>query len=63
MKDKCPKHPKYNGNKRPKHQCRQCLALWMVRGGGKRIPTPPPTRVFKDKTKYSRKKKHKEDIS
>lgn len=24
-----------------------------------RIPTAPPTKVFKDKSKYNRKKKHK----
>lgn len=63
MKNKCNKHPKYTGNKKPKYECVECLNIWLSLGGSKRIPTPPPTKVFKDKTKYSRKKKHKDDIS
>jgi len=29
---------------------------------GVRVPTPPPTEWHKDKKKYNRKKKHKEQI-
>lgn len=55
----CTSHPKYRGKKEPKNECEDCLALYMFfyreRGVGKR-PQPPE----KDKTKYLRRKKHKE---
>ena len=28
-----------------------------------RIPTPPPTEWHKDKSKYTRKEKHKDDVA
>lgn len=59
MAQSCSKHPKYKGKRQPTNECEDCLSLYMVffrqRAAGKR-PQPP----MKDKTKYSRRKKHKE---
>ena len=56
----CIKHPKYKGKKIPKHQCVDCLNLyWKMHTP--RIPIKP-TRVIKDKTKYTRRSKHKKDL-
>lgn len=53
----CKKHPKYDGKKKPKHECAGCLAIYL------QLLTPRaphrPTRSFRDQSKYSRKTKHK----
>lgn len=61
-KYKCPKHPKYKGKKEPKYKvpCIVCIAIY-IRLNKKPRLKPLPTKVIKDKTKYSRKKKHKKD--
>jgi hypothetical protein len=55
---KCSKHPKYKGKKLPKTECTECLTIYL------KLKTPrlplKPTKVFKDKSKYTRKNKHKE---
>lgn len=56
--EQCIKHPKYNGKKKPKSRCEYCLSIYFKRKP-MRIPVPPPTLAFQDKSKYSRKKKHK----
>jgi len=57
---KCPKHPKYKGKKVPKYQCIECLALYFKMKSKPRV-LPMPTKIIKDKTKYNRKKKHKDE--
>ena len=54
----CPKHPKYKGKRLPKRECTDCLNLYYTL----KAPRAPhkPTKVFKDKSKYTRKQKHKE---
>lgn len=52
---KCPRHPKYKGSKKPSNTCGDCLRVYMALGKMERKPTPPPTKVHKDKKKYSRK--------
>ena len=54
----CDKHPKYKGNKKPKYQCVDCLSLYLLLKNKPRI-LPMPTKKFKDKSKYNRKKKYK----
>lgn len=58
---KCPIHPKYKGKKQPK-QCNNkaciCAKIYLILKNKPRI-LPMPTKVYKDKTKYDRKKKHK----
>jgi hypothetical protein len=56
---KCPKHPKYKGKRKPKYECVTCLSLYTLLKSKPRV-LPMPTKKFKDKTKYTRKKKHKE---
>ncbi len=61
MKDfKCDKHPKYKGKKVPKYQCLVCYALYLKIKNKPRI-LPMPTKIIKDKSKYNRKKKHKDN--
>lgn len=55
---KCNKHPKYTGKKTPKHECVDCLSLYLKLHSSPRAPIKP-TKVIKDKTKYSRKNKHR----
>lgn len=55
---RCPKHPKYKANKRPKYECETCLNMYFKLRNSPRM-LPKPTRVFKDKSKYTRKQKHK----
>lgn len=55
---KCDKHPKYNGKNKPKYECVACLNYYLLLKSKPRV-LPKPTKVFKDKTKYSRKNKHK----
>lgn len=60
--NKCPVHPKYKGKKKPKHSdnkdCR-CAEIYLTLKSKPRI-LPKPTKVMKDKSKYTRKKKHKD---
>ena len=56
---KCQKHPKYKGSNKPKTQCVGCLAVFI--GLSSPRSGVQPTRVFKDKTKYNRKQKHRID--
>lgn len=59
MKDlKCEKHPKYKGKKKPKHECEVCASIYFTLNSKPRV-LPKPTKVFKDKSKYTRKEKHK----
>lgn len=60
MKTKCDKHPKYKGKNKPKYQCVDCLSLYLLINSKPRMPHKP-TKVIPDKTKYNRKKKHKDD--
>ena len=57
---KCEKHPKYKGKKPPKRKvpCLKCFEIYLLISNKPRI-LPMPTKVIKDKSKYNRKKKHK----
>ncbi len=59
MIEKCHKHPRYKGKRKPKNLCVECLRLYLKMTPATRLPVPPPSFKFKDKTKYTRKKKHK----
>lgn len=59
-KFKCEIHKKYKGNKKPKYQCLTCYALYLKIKSKPRI-LPMPTKIIKDKSKYNRKKKHKDN--
>lgn len=54
-KNKCEKHPKYKGKKKPKYQCAKCLSIYLTLKNRPRV-LPMPTKVIPDKTKYNRKK-------
>lgn len=56
----CDKHPKYKGKKKPTNGCADCLKLYLLLHNKPRTPIPP-TRVMRDKSKYTRKTKHKKD--
>jgi len=56
---RCDKHPKYTGKKEPKNGCVGCLNLYLKLHKKPRLPIKP-TKIIKDKTKYNRKKKHKD---
>jgi hypothetical protein len=56
-KFKCDKHPKYTGKREPRANCEKCLSFYFVVNKN-RAPIVP-TKVIPDKTKYSRKEKHK----
>lgn len=56
----CPKHPKYNGRKKPKHKCLTCLALYSLIFLKPRL-AHIPTKVVKSKKIYDRKKQDKID--
>jgi len=55
---RCEKHPKYNGRKEPKNGCVGCLNFYFALHKTPRVPIKP-TKVIKDKSKYTRKIKHK----
>ena len=57
---KCLKHPKYKGKKTPKYECVDCLNYYYKLKTGIRFPIKH-TKTHKDKSKYKRKPKHKED--
>lgn len=65
MKDlHCEKHPKYKGKKLPKYECEVCASIYFtLNNPDKPRMLPKPTKVFKDKSKYTRKKKHKKKES
>jgi hypothetical protein len=59
----CAKHPKYKGKKPPTIKTMAvegctCLTLYLMLKNTPRVGVMP-TKVIKDKTKYTRKKKHK----
>jgi hypothetical protein len=54
----CPKHPKYKGKRPPKNICPVCFKIWALLAGRQRVGVKP-TKIMKDRTKYSRKAKHK----
>jgi hypothetical protein len=56
--EKCIKHPKYKGKSLPKTQCICCANLYLKLHNKPRAPHKP-TSSMKDKTKYTRKDKHK----
>ena len=58
-KEGCDKHPKYKGKKKPKYECIDCLNFYLLLKSKPRV-LPMPTKVIKDKTKYNRKKKHRD---
>lgn len=53
----CEKHPKYKAKKYPTSECTKCLTIFFKL----KIPRTkiPKNKVFKDKTKYTRKQKYK----
>jgi hypothetical protein len=53
---RCEKHPKYGGKKQPKNGCVGCLNVYFAMHKTPRMPIKP-TKIIKDKTKYSRKNK------
>ena len=57
--ERCKKHPKYDGKKLPKYKtpCLDCLNYYYAIKKPRVLPMP--TKVIKDKTKYTRKEKHK----
>jgi len=61
----CKLHPKYKGKKIPtlkaivSEEC-TCLVLYLMVKNKPRVGVMP-TKVIKDKTKYTRKKKHKDE--
>jgi hypothetical protein len=59
---KCDKHPKYTGKNKPKYQCVKCELLYQLLHSQPRV-LPKPTKVHKDKSKYTRKEKHKGENS
>lgn len=59
MKTKCDKHKKYKGRRKPKYECVDCLSLYLLLKNKPRV-LPMPTKIIKDKSKYNRKKKHKD---
>lgn len=57
----CQKHQKYNGLTAPKSNCLCCLQLFAAKGANRpaRILDFKSGSAMKDKSKYSRKDKHK----
>ena len=60
MAGSCQIHPKYKGRKKPVNECPSCLAFYLTLKNRPRI-LPKPTKVYKDKSKYNRKEKHKKE--
>jgi len=58
MNKLCQKHPKYRGNKKPNNLCPDCLILYFKISNKPRIGVLS-SKIIKDKTKYTRKIKHK----
>jgi len=55
---RCDIHPKYRGKKEPKNGCVGCLNLYLKLHKKPRLPIKP-TKIIKDKSRYTRKNKHK----
>ena len=55
----CEKHPKYKGKKLPTYLCADCFSMYMRYLANKHRSPIMPTKQHKDKTKYTRKQKHK----
>jgi hypothetical protein len=57
---KCDKHPKYLGKRKPKNECETCLSMYLnLRRDRIKLPRPQPP--HRDKSKFSRKRKHSEE--
>lgn len=59
----CPIHPKYKGKKKPKHCDNKdcvCAEIFLILKKKPRI-LPMPSKVYRDKSKYNRRKKHKKE--
>jgi len=54
---RCGKHPKYMGKGKPRTQCERCLEIYLLMCKP-RMPIKP-TKLIRDRSKYSRKPKHK----
>lgn len=62
--ERCQKHPKYKGRKKPKNQCNGCLALYSSYGmvlAARSAVVPRPQPPMRDKKKYTRKKRIKDE--
>lgn len=59
--EKCTKHEKYKGKKKPTNNCPDCLKLYLAMKNKPRTPIKP-TQVMRDKSKYTRKDKHKKSF-
>jgi hypothetical protein len=57
-KNKCSKHPKYKGRKKPKYECVECLSIYLLLHSQPRA-VHKPTKAIPSKKTYNRKKKHK----
>jgi hypothetical protein len=60
--EKCIKHPKYKGNKKPLHQCGKCLSIYLTLKSRPRLPMPKPSQPHRSAKDYSRKPKHKKPL-
>lgn len=60
MKTSCSKHSKYKGKGKPKHECSECLSLY-VKFGMTRVPVAPPSKVILSKKDKLNKPKHKKN--
>ena len=58
--EKCLKHLKYNGKRLPKYECLECLNYYYKLKTGLRAPIKA-TIKHRDKSKYTRKIKHKKE--
>jgi hypothetical protein len=64
METKCSKHPHYKINKKPKHQCTECMSLYL-RFKGTRKPTAKGGKVIlskKDLKKFGHTKHKKKEF-
>lgn len=60
--EKCIKHPKYKGKKKPTHQCGKCMGMYLNLKARPRLPMPKPTQSHKSPKDYTRKPKHKKPL-
>jgi hypothetical protein len=60
--EKCSKHPKFKGNKKPAYQCGKCMGIYLALKGRPRLPMPKPTRSHKSLKDYTRQPKHKKPL-
>lgn len=59
--NRCLKHPKFNGKKKPSYQCGKCLGLYLQLKG-RRLPVPKPGFAHRSPKDYTRKTKHKKPL-